>query len=221
MDEGLSEQDERDQLEQSESARGSDSTGKRKRIGESTDKKRKKIKTAKDEGSSRNVDFPNGKGSQQPLRNKPTARDSPSGSRREDEDEAEEDEESEDDRKGPAGPDSYSAEIFGGAEADETVEDSESVGPDEDGNASRGDGDRKEAVDDTIVERVRDAQYVVCLDPIVQITHLTHTCVTGQSLQTRRQRLGRDKQLPHLKKQSFHLPLFIGRPAKKASYHGR
>jgi hypothetical protein len=156
VDEG---QTEEEQLRKSERDRDAERKRKRKRIEEQADKERKKAK----KGEAGLQD------SQVRAQKNSGVGGSSSEPRRTDSDE--EEEESEEERKGPAGPDDYSAEIFAG-EADEIVEDSENVGPEENGDTSQDNGD----------EHTQDSGYrafeFLCL-------YFTHACITGQGLQTR------------------------------------
>ena len=131
MDEGQTEEE--DQLRKSE--RDKDAERKRKRMGveEQADRERKKVK----KGNAGPIETQDG---QVRTQKNSGVGGSSSELRRADSDE--EEEESEEERKGPVGPDDYSAEIFAG-EADEIVEDSENVEPEENGDTSQDDGDER------------------------------------------------------------------------------
>ncbi|KIM87289.1 hypothetical protein PILCRDRAFT_814783 [Piloderma croceum F 1598] len=135
VDEGQTEEEE--ELRKSERDRDAERKRKRKRIEEQADRERKKAK----KGNADPIEIRDGQVRAQKnsgvggSSSKPRRADSD-----EEEEEEEEEEESEEERKGPAGPDDYSAEIFAD-EADEIVEDSENVGPEENGDTSQDDGD--------------------------------------------------------------------------------
>jgi hypothetical protein len=130
VDEGQSDQ-EVDQLRQSDSdrERAKEKKRKRKRIEEKVERETKRAKKEEEE----DADAIEGDQAQKRTQNQTAIRRSSPGSHDEEEEEADE---GTDERKGPAGSDDYSAELFRSGDDNEIIEDSEKVSEDLDEDRS-------------------------------------------------------------------------------------
>ena len=192
VDEGQSDQ-EVDQLRQSDSdrERAKEKKRKRKRIEEKVERKTKKAKKEEEE----DADAIEGDQVQKRTQNQTAIRRSSPGSHDEEEEETDG---STDERKGPAGSNDYSAELFGSDDDNEIIEDSEKVSGDLDEDRSMSEDVTGDDEDGDVTVNTHVKGYVT-LARSGSLNIFSSSSLIGQGLRRRAQLLHRG--IPHRESQ--------------------